>query len=1035
MGLAIFDKDAPVLDGLTQTFTRAQASIGGLADAVGSNELRHAPPTVMRGVASKTTALAGTYQGRGGNEVWIVRNQAATNYFVMRGNADGSVTTLNTISDGPALTGGFRTLNAAMGTAATDEGFTDAEVSGNYAVGAIAASSYAYGILRIYCEVAKFNGSAWQVAQYAMFYSTDNGSTWAFEYRTPDDDIGTSRGRNWCLNLWPTPIYNRTGDPLILIYADADYFSKAGSPTTGRFTASVFARSSVSNPFIHLGSIELGVIEDVDHGHAACAVECDFDGFDSVQVVIACGDGADNNVMRRWIYETSANINPSSPNTLTGFFDAVNWTLDANWKHGIAPAGTRGTPGNQVTYMMAGQNEGELLGLYDNEAGIFGRFTPGGESATAGRWETLGPKHPGGGNISLYGSTDGSGKIAMCMWDDSGRGSNGTMADVSASISRSPGIARIMYSADWGNTWTEVARPDNTDSQMMIAAGRLFWTEGSSAIFTKRLPSLRPIRPASVSPGGTGIFVNHNVTDPLGNLQNWLATTPSAPHTYTLIQKSGGVFTDPDTSEVIPHPPCITNTMMKVNVSASGGQTIGRVQWGRRHSGAGETIGQVDTRFWIMPASNSEGARVGCTGRAHSGGGVSGFFLGGGPRTYGTYHGRESWYPVYDAGDGWPSAAGGARLCAGQWGYDGSTPGEFAFYIVPDIGVIGGNGLVGQPIPLGTGGATTTAPDEVLRLTGIGFGDTAGSVRVQCRIPWDSWHEWCNHSGSNGALTVRTLWRIYGNADNWIVAEWDGANHRVRVRARTSGVDRTALVLHDGDLGAMRETVIDFAIGVDGDNLGIAASVGGETDTGTLTNGALLAVTLDEWQAGANESGAISAIEVFAVETFAAGGNASAMDDVLETMPGPGFPLAARINEEGWLEVSCENTDGNWTVDAIMAQAVILAGTLEQDGDAVTILSLRSTNAGEVTDTLTAEFSISPRGYRGVADYTFSCAADAFDDGVNGNSAAFDSAIQNDSLVSDSAPDGSGSATSSNTDTQPEQNNMLPPSFGTGFFG
>jgi hypothetical protein len=730
--------------------------------------------------------------------------------------------------------------------------------------------------------------SAWQAAQYAMWFSTDNGASWAFEYRTADDAIGTERGQQWCLNPWPTPIYGRGGEPLMVMYADADYLSKAGTPTTGRFTVSIFTRSSVFAGWVHLGSIELGVLSNTDHGHTACAIECQVGGFDSVQVIAVCGDGQNNNVIRRWLFDATGDIDPATPGSLSGILDIANWTLDATWKHGTAVA-SRGETANQITAAFAGENEGEILGLYDNESGVFGRFTPGDDSATAGVWETFGPLHPGGSNISLYCSTDGAGKIVLTMWDDPSRESNGTMVDTSATISKSPGVARLMYSADWGETWTEIARPNNTDCQPAIAAGRVFWTEGTGNLVSRSLPTLRAIRPASVSPGGEGVYINHNTTDAAGNTINWAQVAAFTGSSYQIIQRSAGVFTDPDTSEVIPSPPCLTDTILKFTVAGTGGQSFGQIAWGRRHLGVAEDMGQVDTRFWILPALDSSGMLVGCTSLVHSGGTAgTGLFLGGAPRTYGKYHGRNRWYPVFDATTQWPNITtnSGVRVCSARWGGSTATPGLGSFYIVPDVGVKGGGGRVGQPIPLGGSGANGSAPDEVLTLTGIDLAGDTNAVRVVCRIPWDSWHEWCNHAGTDAGLTVRTLWRLYGNADNWIVAEWDGANHRVRVRARTSGVGRTALVLHDGDLGAMRETVIDFAIGIDGNDLAVAASVAGETETGTITNGGLFAGAVDQWRAGADESGALSAIEVMAVETFAAGGDADAMGTLLESMPG-----------------------------------------------------------------------------------------------------------------------------------------------------
>jgi hypothetical protein len=892
MGLAIFDKDAPVLAGLEQSFSRAQASIGGLADAVGSNELRHAPPTQLRAVGPRVTALSGSYQGRGGNSVFVVRNTGDNTYRVLQGNADGSTTQLASLADGSTLTGGFRSLNAALGAAASGEGFTDTETTNNYAVGALRAAQYAHGLLRIFCEVRKFNGSAWQPAQYAMFFSTDNGSTWAFEYRTADDAIGTERGQQWCLNPWPTPIYGRGGSPLMLMCVDADYKSKAGSPTTGIFTLSIFTRSSVFAGWNHLGSVELGAISNVDHGHTACAVECAVGGFASVQVVAVCGDGGDNNVIRRWLFDATEDINPAIPSSISGILDTGNWTLDATWKHGTAVSSGRGETANQITAAFAGENEGEILGLYDNESGVFGRFTPGDDSATAGAWETFGPLHPGGGNIALYCSTDGAGTITICMWDDSSRESDGTMVDTSASISKSPGVARIMLSRDWGETWTELARPANTDCQPAIAAGRVFWTEGQSNLVSRAIPTLRAIRPASVSPGGEGVYINHNSSDGAGNTINWAQVGAFSGSSYQIIQRAGGVFTDPDTSEVIPDPPSLTDTILKFTVAGTGGQSFGQIAWGRRHLNENpptnnEVVGQVDTRFWILPALDSSGMLVGCTSLVHSGGGAgTGLFNGGGPRTYGKYHGRNRWYPVYDATTQWPTAAGGVRICSARWGADVGDPPVGSFYIVPDVGVKGGGGKVGQPIPLGGGGANGSAPDEVLTLTGVKLAGGSGAARVVCRIPWDSWHEWCNHDGSDAGVTTRTLWRLYADADNWIVAEWDGANHRVRVRVRSGGTTRTALVLHDGALGAMRETVIDFALGIDGDDLAVACAVAGDADTGTVTDGGLFSAALDQWRPGADESGALSAIEVLAVETFADGGDAAAMGTLLESMPG-----------------------------------------------------------------------------------------------------------------------------------------------------
>lgn len=887
MGLAIFDKDAPVLTDLSQSFTREQASVDSLGEPVASNAIRHAPLTRIAARSARVTADSTDCRMLGGNALLVTLLASGLSYQIRRANADGTASLVRTLTRGVVLAGSSRLLNAALGN---PTGYDAAEVEGNLALTNIRAASEHLGILRIYVEVHRFNGTIWQSAAHAMFFSLDEGATWTQEYRSENHNLGNSRGREWCINPVGTPLYNRTGTPLIVAYGDSDYLFKSdGSspvPDEARHFLSVFIRSSASDPWVHSFALAFPEFESTDHGHNAIALEYPHAGGNGIQVVCSMGDGVDKNAVKRFVWD--GDINPATPATLTGAQDIVNWTLDTGWTHGTLTG--KGTYGNQWTAAFFGPEEGTACVLYDNETGFFGIMEAGDDDAVAPVFKTRGPIHPGGRGITLFAGTDGTGKITMAVWDD---------------VLPAYNTERMMYSPDWGESWTEFARLSDEDSRSCMAHGRLFWAEGgSSPIYSRVLPTTRLVRPACVSPAGINRFYQEGTRDLQNRIIDWLPFPTTTGVTYTKIQKADGVFTDPDTSEVIPAPPCLSDWIMKITTAdpTMEGSSIGVLRFGRGNDGnelPTNERGQADERVWFLPALDSQGALVrtqqattqGVADLWNQEGSGSGSWGAPAARSFHKIHGRDRWYPAWAGGRNATNLTdqlqSGNRYAISLV-VEGNNPAARSFYVVPDFTSWDGGGRVGQPIPLGTGTSAAdsedgSAPDEVLTLTGIDLNGETNAVRVVCRIPWDSWNEW----SERGVCGTKTLWRLFADADNWIVAEWEGGNRRLRVRVRSGGTTRTALTLHS-TTAAMRETVIDIALGIDGDNLALAASVAGETETGTVTGGALFAAAVDQWRAGADETGAISAIEVMAVETFAAGGDAAAMATLLESIiPGP----------------------------------------------------------------------------------------------------------------------------------------------------
>lgn len=873
MGLAIFDTDAPVLSGLEQSFSRAQASIDALGVAVGSGEIRHAPPARIA-ASSPRVETAGNYRVLGGNALIFARTTALT-YEIRRANADGSTTLVRTLSMGSVLVGSTRSTLAALGNPA---GYDETATTGNLTLGDIRAASEHLGILRIYVEVHRYDGADWEPAAHAMFFSLDEGATWTREYQSEEHNLGNFRGREWCINPVGTPLYNRDGEPLIIAYGDSDYLFKSDgsspAPAEARHFLSVFVRASASDPWVHSFAIAFPRFESVDHGHNAIALEYPHAGGNGMQVVCAMGDGTANNAVKRFVWE--GDIDPATPATLAGAQDIANWTLDSGWTHGTLTG--KGTYGNQWTAAFAGPEEGTACVLYDNETGHFGIMVAGDEDATAPLFKTRGPIHPGGRGISLFAGTDGSGRIAMSIWDDALPAYN---------------TARMMYSPDWGESWCELAKLSNQDARSCMHAGRLFWTEGgSSAIFSRRLPSTRLVRPACVSPAGINRFYEDGSTDAFARTIDWRPSSLVTGATYTFIERTvgganDGRFVDPDDGFVYPDPPCFSNKLLKITSAdpTMTASSFGVFRLGRGNVTTGNETGQTDERVWIMSGRAVDGVlfrpRQYTTQQAGDLLNTSGTTDP--SRSFHKLHGRDRWYPVFAAGENRTSIeniASGNRYGM-LFECETTNPASQSLVIAVDFSSYLGGGKVSQPIPLGASGVDGSAPDELLTLTGVSLGDAAGAVRAACRIPWDSWSEW----SERGVCGTKTLWRLYADADNWIVAEWEGASRRLRIRVRSGGTTRTALTLH-ADTAAMRETMIDIALGIDGDDLAVAASVAGETETGTVTGGALLSATLDQWRAGADESGVLSAIEVMAVETFADGGGEAAMATLLESLPG-----------------------------------------------------------------------------------------------------------------------------------------------------
>ena len=127
------------------------------------------------------------------------------------------------------------------------------------------------------------------------------------------------------------------------------------------------------------------------------------------------------------------------------------------------------------------------------------------------------------------------------------------------------------------------------------------------------------------------------------------------------------------------------------------------------------------------------------------------------------------------------------------------------------------------------------------------------------------------------------------------------------------------------------------------------------------------------------------------------------------------YPVLARIDENGRLELSCTNTDRDWSEDSAVFLALAQAGTLTGPDGEVTISTLESTNipaepAGDIGDTLEAVFNLSPRPYDGQTGFSLELPAGVFDDD-DAISAAFNDDIDNDSTQPpSSAPSGGGGA-------------------------
>lgn len=877
-GAVWLNHPAPLVEGLDLQFSRDTPSRDALGQPVEANTLRHSVPTLLRSNPQRETVVTGLYHLIGGAEVQVYRNSSAGGYEVRRAHPDGTLELLHTLTEaqiGPSV----RSITAALGN---PSGFSDEPALGNYAVTTIRAANHSLGILRIVVEISKWTGTRWDSAQHGVFYSLDDGANWSLEYRTTDNQVGKRRGREWCTNPFPTPLYSRDSvdDALIVAFAEADYLWTFTNPNSGVFVLSIFTRPTPQSAWSHAGYLQFPTVFDVDHGHNAIALEYrDIEtGRRGVQFIYSVGDGRDDNANARYIYLPEHGIDPADPDSLGEIFTIENWSLDPNWKHGTAVStGSSGLIGNQWTSAFPGRDEGHAMMPYDLESGIFGLYEAGDSDATGPIHRTRGPVHPGGLGISLYAATDGRGRIVITSWDNA-----------------LPAIRtfRHLYSDDWGESWTEISTTTSPDSRLAIAHGRLWWTEGFGDMYSRELPQTLAFRPASVSSGGTNLMVEHANRDAAGNLVDWSLGASNGVG-FVPIQKVDGVFIDPDTGEIIPHPPSMSDTLLKVTVNAgqATSQLIGRPRFGRRHTGVSEPLGQADMRFWVLPARDTEGVVIGTRQATHTVVGDAWNAAGAsGVRAFHKFHGRDRWYPIYAAGNLPLLAEGGARISLDIID-TGLNPGAQSFYIVPDFGVLGAHARIGQPIPLGRSpevgpGVDGFAPDEVLTASGIDFGPDAASATLRCiaRTPWDSWGPW----SERGVYTTKTLWRLWADASNWIVCEWDASVSGLRVRAMSGGVERQASL---GSLIApMRETLVDLAISCDGDDLHIVASIAGERFSATIEDAAADLATLGSWQAGADELGRITPIEIFTLETFAEPASADALHRLLDTVPEPVTP-------------------------------------------------------------------------------------------------------------------------------------------------
>jgi hypothetical protein len=219
-----------------------------------------------------------------------------------------------------------------------------------------------------------------------------------------------------------------------------------------------------------------------------------------------------------------------------------------------------------------------------------------------------------------------------------------------------------------------------------------------------------------------------------------------------------------------------------------------------------------------------------------------------------------------------------------------------SFYVVPDFCVLDGGGKTNIALPYSDGGDDTFA-DESLTLSGVGFGAASSRIRVVARTPWSSWGGYSDGATVSGA---KTIFRLYEDATNWIVAEWNGTLGGVKIRVNDGGTEKFLDL--GADIRATREMLVDLVIARVGDDTVASVNIDGKLYSGTLVDGFLSISVVDTWKAGADEDDVITAWNIYAVETesdVASLGDATAL---LSTSPipasGGGFRLSAWIDDE-----------------------------------------------------------------------------------------------------------------------------------------
>jgi len=939
MAKLIFDKDNQVSDGLTPVIDRNFATKGGLADAVGVDEIRYDRPAASYAYTPRTKVTSDNQRVIGGGDVFVVGNSTGNSVQIVEGDGSGGVTILQTLSRANAagtagstadLRGTLSNINAALGiangTVLGGKTFSTLAAENNHIVVQPDAASECNGILRILSVYCRHNGENWLFAGVISFYSLDKGETWNLEYVSEERNLGKLRLREWSMNNKPTAIYARGDlrDANMLVWAEADYTAKTGTlPDTGAFFVTIWAK--VEGSWAHQGMVELvgpGNGVDIDHNHVARVVECiDPDNSDrkGLQVILSEGDGASKNQTTRWTYFAAGDIDPDDPDTLGDFDDDANWDFDSTWNGGVgAIGGNLGTFNDQFIFTLTNNVEGECITGFDIGSSPLHIFAPGDANAT-GPVKRERIKIDGNGPVEtvFYGGQDAEGRrMVVRSWD------NEDLSDFSQRA------VRILYSDDWGASWSCIGRLTTANNNIIISNGYIYFnngnasTGGENGIYSMPIPTKKlAVRPAMVSPGGTQRFYAHGGDDPDGgqpdidwlNLlssgANWgngvhpdseLAIDSEDPlfgvtKTQIITREVGGandgLFLDPDTGEAYPEPPAMTDHLLLVDVPEgvvmSGTAPICRIELSRRYNNGEIDNDPADTLGWVLDqtpkAMSKVVARIG-TDLSTGGNPI----LGSPKRSAIDVSDKTQWQPIYSGAEV-IRTGGGAHIAIDLRQGEPANPQRFLF--APSFCVIASgapSGRVNIPLPLNDG-SDATYDDEAITVGSVGFADGV-SFRTVCRTPWSAW---CAFS-DDGTVLDKTIWRLYEDPDNWIVAEWNASIGGVRIRVKADGgtVETLDLANDTTPLRVNRDQTIDLIIARNGDDLVAAVNMDGERYSGTLTDGLASMATLDDWKAGADEDDVITAWNFMALETGTAQTEAE-LETALEEMVSGGGEAGA----------------------------------------------------------------------------------------------------------------------------------------------